>query len=89
MRVRVIEDASARYGYTSFIIVQVDHFGICELKEKTNSSYLALVDLIEDVVGDKSTSTPHTNDAVQLETGELKSKVNVATNKLCCRREFK
>lgn len=66
--VKVVEEASARHGY-KYITAPADHFGVCKPEEKTSISYQRLLNLIEDVVGDKP--DPHTNDEVNRERSEL------------------
>jgi len=55
MNVQVVEEAPPKHGYTTFNIVPTDHFGVCKPEDETSSSYIAMVDLIKDVVGDKPT----------------------------------
>ena len=43
----VVEEASARHEYNTFLSVGADHFGICKPGDKTSSSYLALKNFIE------------------------------------------
>ncbi|KAG0600427.1 hypothetical protein M758_11G033300 [Ceratodon purpureus] len=43
----VVEEASARHEYNTFLSVGTDHFGICKPGDKTSSSYLALKNFIE------------------------------------------
>ncbi|KAG0600688.1 hypothetical protein M758_11G053700 [Ceratodon purpureus] len=50
----VVEEASARHGYKTFYSVSEDHFGVCKPKERTNTSYMALLQLLELVTVGKS-----------------------------------
>lgn len=43
----VVEEASARHSYKNFYSVKEDHFGVCKPRDRTSTSYLALMQLIK------------------------------------------
>ncbi|CAM6012277.1 unnamed protein product [Sphagnum balticum] len=68
INMKVVEEASARHGY-KFITVLTDHFGVCKPEDKTSTSYIRLLNLVKDVVGDNP--SPQTNDESKRERSKL------------------
>ena len=54
---KVVEETSARHGYTKVLSVAADHFGVCKPTDRVSTSYQFLTQFISEAVKTQQNSS--------------------------------